>query len=101
MASLKYLRENAVHELFGKVERNLARYQQDEPWLAEAAGGKPWELESRIELPDGFALAMPEGDNLRDLENTLKLHAALRGLSPVQATDERLWTYLTHATFWP
>lgn len=101
MASLKYLRENAVHELYGGVEKNLARYQQDEPWLAEAAGGKPWELESRIELPDDFSLTMPEDDNLRDLENTLKLHGALRGLSPVQATDERLWTYLTHATFWP
>jgi hypothetical protein len=101
MAFVKYLRENAVHELYGSVEQNVARYQQDEPWLAEAAGGKPWELESRIELPDHFVLAMPDGDNLRDLENTLKLYAALRGLSPAQATDERLWTYLTHATFWP
>jgi hypothetical protein len=28
------------------------------------------------------------------------LYTALRHLSPVQASDERLWAYLTHTTFW-
>jgi hypothetical protein len=100
MAFQKYFRENFVNRLFGDVESNLSRYIQDAPWAAAYAAGRPFELTSRIQLPDGFALALPEKDDLKDFENTQKLYEALKSLTPVQATDPRLWTYMTHLTFW-
>jgi hypothetical protein len=35
-----------------------------------------------------------------DLANSITLYEALKGLDEVQASDERLWTYLTHVHFW-
>lgn len=35
-----------------------------------------------------------------DFENCIKLYEALKSMNEVQASDERLWTYLTHVHFW-
>lgn len=35
-----------------------------------------------------------------DFENSKRLHQSLSVLNPVQATDERFWTYLAHASYW-
>jgi len=35
-----------------------------------------------------------------DFENSIVLYETLNGLTEVQASDERLWTYLTHVHFW-
>jgi len=35
-----------------------------------------------------------------DLENSILLYESLKDLNEVQASDERLWTYLTHVHFW-
>jgi len=35
-----------------------------------------------------------------DLENSIILYKALSELNEVQASDERLWAYLTHVHFW-
>jgi hypothetical protein len=101
MAFQKYFRENFVNELYGDVEANLKSYAKDAPWVSDYANGRKFELESKIQIPDGFALALPEKDDLRDFENTRNLYDALKSLTPVQATDPRLWTYMTHISFWP
>ena len=101
MAFQRYFRENFVNELFGDVETNLPRYTQDKLWAVDYAAGRKFELESRIQIQDGFSLTLPEKDDLKDFENTRKLYDALKSLNPVQATDTRLWTYMTHISFWP
>ncbi|HLF64581.1 MAG TPA: DUF6339 family protein [Saprospiraceae bacterium] len=53
-----------------------------------------------IQAPEHIYLIMPDGTDLKDLENTKILFEAYRGLTPTQASDIRLWTYLTHVTFW-
>ncbi len=56
--------------------------------------------DTEISMPK-VELVFPEGkDNLKDLENTKIVYDAYRGLTPTQASDARLWTYLTHVTFW-
>jgi len=35
-----------------------------------------------------------------DIENSITLYSALKELTEVQASDERLWTYLSHVYFW-
>ncbi len=53
-----------------------------------------------IIIPDSVELIMPEGRDLKDLENTKIIFEAFRSLTPTQASDPRLWTYLTHVTHW-
>lgn len=35
-----------------------------------------------------------------DLENSILLYESLKNINEVQASDERLWAYLTHTHFW-
>ena len=39
--------------------------------------------------------------SLNDLETAISLYEAYPGLTPLQASDERFWTYLTHADLYP
>lgn len=45
-------------------------------------------------------LILPSGSNNFDFENSKIIFESFPTLNPVHATDERLWTYLTHVTFW-
>ena len=49
-----------------------------------------------IFLDEGFAL---DADN-SDFENSVLLYDQLKHLNETEASDERLWVYLTHVTFW-
>ncbi|MEK7451170.1 MAG: DUF6339 family protein [Patescibacteria group bacterium] len=53
-----------------------------------------------IEFPSLIAFKMPDNDGFHDFENSKILFEALKKMNPTQATDYRIWTYLTHATFW-
>jgi len=98
--ALKYFQTGFLDKLRFDVEKNLDLYMQDEPWIEEYSGGKPFSLDTNLSLPRGFALVPPNGRSLRDIENVRLLHNALSSLSPVQASDPRFWTYLAHVTFW-
>jgi hypothetical protein len=41
-------------------------------------------------------LALPDGDNLKDVANAIRMHTALPESTPAQARDPRFWTHLTH-----
>lgn len=70
-------------------ETDVFPYQEDHP-----KGG------TDIIIPDSVELVMPEGRDLKDIENTKIIFEAYRSLTPTQASDPRLWTYLTHVTYW-
>jgi hypothetical protein len=58
---------------------------------------------SRIYRPEEISLELPtgsKGSDLKEIENTKIIYEAFRALTPTQASDPRLWTYLTHVTFW-
>lgn len=58
---------------------------------------------SRIYIPEEPSLELPtgsKGSDLKEIENTKIIYEAFRTLTPTQASDPRLWTYLTHVTFW-
>lgn len=44
-------------------------------------------------------LILPEKGNSHNLENSKIIFEGYK-MSPVQATDSRIWTYLTHVTYW-
>lgn len=58
---------------------------------------------SRIMVPKEITLELPtgsRGSDLKEIENTKIIYDTFRSLTPTQASDPRLWTYLTHVTFW-
>jgi len=47
-----------------------------------------------------FELVLPDEDGFHDFENSKIIFESYPNLTPVQATDSRLWTYLAHVDHW-
>lgn len=95
---LKYVTERSLSALRRDAERNRDRYLNPEVWADDANLGAGWCRDTQIEVP-----ALPDLAGTKpadDLDNTIAVYTALQKLTPVQATDERLWAYLTHVTYW-
>lgn len=98
--NVKYLREAYLAQLKSNIPGNIELYKQNEPWISNYFEEGSCFLETNISI-DEIELFEPEGpDKLYDLENTRIIFDALKHLKISQAADERLWTYLTHETFW-
>ena len=98
---LKYFTSTALAELKTTAQSDLARYSGPKPFLDrffKATGGHL--VDSRVDVPALPALKLPSGDKDHDLENAIKLHTALRNLTPAQAADERLWAWMAHDPYW-
>ena len=66
-----------------------------------------FELDSRnvrenpdIEITPTIIFKLPDNNGFHDFENSKILFESLKQMNPTQATDYRIWTYLTHAMFW-
>lgn len=94
------LRESSLSQLRSNIAGNVAKYSLDEPWINEAFAGSRWSLDTHLELPGHFDFLLPDDSSTYDLENSKRLFLALKDLTPVQAADERLWTYLSHTVGW-
>ena len=53
-----------------------------------------------ITPPDKIDILMPSPKDNYDFENSQKIFLAYKDMNPVQATDVRIWAYLSHVTFW-
>ncbi len=51
-------------------------------------------------MKTAISLDEPDGENLKDLENAIRVHKALQQLTPLQARDPRVWTRLAHVDCW-
>ena len=56
-------------------------------------------VESRIQADEFPKLEMPQDGKLQDSENVRRVYSWLNHLTPVQASDPRLWIYLTHGPY--
>ncbi len=101
MNKLTFLKENSLERLQANINANQHRYSDAAPWLNAYFSGSGWFQDSNVIQADSFQLRMPiSKSDLCDLENTRIVYSALRHLTPLQAADPRLWTYLTHITHW-
>jgi|ERR1035437_8817293 hypothetical protein len=101
MDRLKFIKQNNLDQLMTNIVSNQKRYAEPAPWLNGYFPGANWFLESNIVDPGSIQLQIPESKlDLLDLENTRIVYSALKQLTPVQASDPRLWAYLTHVTHW-
>lgn len=95
MPRLRYYTARTVEELRVSVRDRL-------DWYYAPQGSRPpvppgGSRESRLESPDLSGLVInPAQPSRTDDVNALAVYQALSGLTPHQASDERLWTYLSH-----
>lgn len=86
-----YLRDAIPQNIDGYLSGDLTRM------FSGYTGTK--EIDTKIEWDDGCELRTPQGDITYDLLNAIEIHRHLGALTPAQATDQRLWTRLSHIEF--
>ncbi|MER2121019.1 MAG: DUF6339 family protein [Solibacillus sp.] len=101
---LNYLKEDAVIQLKENILNNIDFYQSGEKWIGKylenALDTESWFLESRITFQKANLIIPGHGQGSKtDAENAIRLHHSLKNLTPAQATDQRIWTYLTHNVY--
>lgn len=57
-------------------------------------------LENPNISPNPVQLLIPDADSSYDFENSKLIYEAYKNLTVIEATDIRIWTYLTHGPFW-
>lgn len=98
---INFLKNNALSMLESDIENNVEYYNSDHKWVDEyfeSKGIGNYSFNTTILVPD-FELII--GDSKTDLENSKIVFEALKDkITPVQASDLRLWAYLAHVSFW-
>lgn len=98
---LNFMKNAALDMLDADIPNNIARYNSSEKWIDayfEEKGIGKYAFSTGIAVPDVSLIA---GDSSTDFVNSKILYEAFKGsLSPVQASDLRLWAYLAHDTYW-
>jgi hypothetical protein len=82
------------------IRSNLPKYLRTDKWVLELASRQVRDLDTNIEIKAAFAFEAPDGEDLKDLENAIRLHKALRLLTPLQARNPRLWSRIAHVDGW-
>ena len=97
--SINYLSQNSLDALKRTLQANIKHYEEDADFskvFKEQLGSF---MESQISYSGGLSETIITPDNKNDLkdgENSKIVYEALRYLTLQQATDERIWAYMTH-----
>lgn len=95
------LKESVVESLYNDIDTNLDYYvSRNEVWIDDHFSSRSIYLPTKLPDLSDSLLQLPDTTSFYDRENSEALYKALSGLSPSQAADPRLWTYLTHVKFW-
>jgi hypothetical protein len=99
---LPYFSEEFLARVKAIAEReHRTRYEQNEPWVHSLPGASSGIRESQIEIVELPELVCePDARTESDAANAIALYESLRILTPVQASDERLWSCLAHTHYW-
>lgn len=81
------------------IAANLNRYTARQPWLTDRPSDAKHYLKSTVIVQKKPKFLLPSGDSLYDFENAVEIHGCYE-LSPVQASDPRLWARLAHVEAW-
>lgn len=100
MSTLTIFKSSFVNGLRSSIRPNLNKYLRDAPWIGDVGTKASREMSTSVEPSEPLHLELPVDGDLKDLENTIRMHKSLRSLSPLQARDPRLWTRLSHVDFW-
>lgn len=95
-----YLRQSALEHLIVAIPETIDYYKEDFSWMDSYFQTDDWKSQSAVQLDPELSLSIPSEGNHYDLENTVKIYTQLHNISIAQATDERLWSYLSLSRFW-
>lgn len=85
---IEQIKKRLANNDYSQYEGEAFPFTNDDTWINP---------EIKIDAP---ALKMPDNDANYDGENAILFFEAFKNLTPTLATDIRLWTYLTHVTYW-
>jgi Family of unknown function (DUF6339) len=97
---VRYFRQSKLDALKANIDGNLKRYKSNTVWVEEFFGNEPFSLEADVPGTTELELVLPDRSGDNDLENTRRVYSTFKHLSRAQASDERLWAYMTHALCW-
>ncbi len=85
-----------------EIKRDVIRHNKVDPYLGSKFNHESDNViqNKNIKIPDKINLKMPKGGEKYDFENARIIYDAYKDLDRTQASDARMWTYLTHVTFW-
>ncbi len=103
------LKQESVNALRNSIADNISRYESSNPDWASILDTN-YARETRVEINGSISdcFASEDFQTMKNKEDIMKnevkrcitVYETLKNLTPQQATDERVWTYLTHFTFW-
>lgn len=97
---LMYLSQEAIDDIKMNFNKYKLHFTDDtNEWFMQEFKKNGWIRESKIECRD-FELNYDEDFNVSDRKNIEIVYEALKDLSPVIATDERLWAGMLFGQFW-
>ena len=95
---LKYFSESGYNHLFDTIEKHAQLYRTSSncEWITNEFGSKSFYKESRIDA------VLPSLDpEMGDFINAVQIYDALKDvLTPKQASNPYLWSYLSHCEYW-
>lgn len=96
--TIRYLKDGMVAQLRKSITENLDLYRAGNFEFLDLDSSLTHDLP--LDTHDSALAKIKMPSNMEDfeVENCLALHEYLAELSPYEARDERLWTYLTHTT---
>ena len=101
---LGYFTEDAYEQLIHDIPTNAEKYSTNENWLPEYFGSTEnyYKMSKTVDVGRFIPAYTPgkksdEQKSLDDLINTRLLYDAFKGLTPLQASNKYMWTYLCHA----
>ncbi|MGA3285433.1 MAG: DUF6339 family protein [Verrucomicrobiota bacterium] len=98
--NLKFISIRALAELRSQIDVNRPAYLAGQAGtVLKSLNPATAVLESRISADPPPNLEMPSDSGLHDAENVRRVFQWLHHLTPVQASDPRLWVYLTHGPY--
>ena len=97
MSSIIIFKSNFVNSLLASLDSHLDKYNSENPWILDAFAQADRDIRQTALVPTESICLDPE---LKDVDNAIRFHKALRHLTPLQARDPRLWTRLAHVDFW-
>lgn len=96
---IKYLTDKAYETLLDNLSIDQEKYLSKECWLPEYFGEKEFFKESRLEI-QGITMYMEGDKNASDIVNVRTIFDNLGHLTPQQASNPYLWSYISMVDCW-
>lgn len=101
---LAYFKEPAYDKLINEIDKNFDKYKEDKNWLPEYFGTDDYfstssKFVGQPTLQYQVGTISDEQKSIEDLINIRLLYDSFKEITPLQATNKYMWTYLSHFVF--